>query len=148
MKVVITSGYFDPVHVGHIECLELAKELGDKLIVIVNNDHQAHLKKGKAFMPVHDRAKIIQALSCVDEVFMSIDTDRSVCESIEAIWRQHTGNVKEIIFAKGGDRMSSEIPEATLCNNLRIKIVDGLGLKIRSSSDLTAAYTHLLKNPE
>jgi cytidyltransferase-like protein len=148
MKVIITSGYFDPVHVGHVECLELAKELGDKLIVIINNDHQAHLKKGRAFMPDHDRKKIIEAFSCVDEVFVSIDTDNSVCKSIEALWRQHTGLAEEIIFAKGGDRMSSEIPEATLCNNLHIKIVDGLGAKVRSSSDLTAAYTHLLKKPE
>ena len=99
-------------------------------------------------MPDHDRKKIIEAFSCVDEVFVSIDTDNSVCKSIEALWRQHTGLAEEIIFAKGGDRMSSEIPEATLCNNLHIKIVDGLGAKVRSSSDLTAAYTHLLKKPE
>jgi D-beta-D-heptose 7-phosphate kinase/D-beta-D-heptose 1-phosphate adenosyltransferase len=145
MKIIITSGYFDPVHVGHVECLELARGLGDKLIVIINNDHQAHLKKGKAFMSDHDRSKIIQAFADVDEVFISIDTDNSVCKSIEAVWRQYTGIAEEIIFAKGGDRMSSEIPEATLCNSLNIKIVDGLGAKIRSSSDLTAAYAHLLK---
>ena len=144
MKVVITSGYFDPVHVGHVECLELAKKLGDKLIVIINNDHQAHLKKGKAFMPDYDRSKIIQAFAVVSEVFVSIDTDNSVCKSIEAVWKQHAGIAKEIIFAKGGDRMSSEIPEAPLCDSLGIKIVDGLGAKIRSSSDLTAAYAHIL----
>ena len=59
MKTVATSGYFDPLHVGHLECLELAKQLGDKLIVIVNSDLQAKLKKGKSFMNQEDRMKII-----------------------------------------------------------------------------------------
>ena len=70
MKIVATSGYFDPLHVGHLECLELAKELGDKLIVIVNSDLQARLKKGKPFMNEQDRLKIVSALKCVDEVFL------------------------------------------------------------------------------
>ncbi|HIL98565.1 MAG TPA: cytidyltransferase [Pseudomonadales bacterium] len=144
MRIVITSGYFDPIHIGHLECLELAKELGDKLVVIVNNDHQAHLKKGKAFMSCHDRMKIVQALECVDETFLAVDTDRSVCLSIEAVWRMYS-DAQEVIFAKGGDRLSTEIPEATTCHSLKIKIVDGLGAKIRSSSDLTVAYGTLLK---
>ena len=137
MKIVITSGYFDPIHVGHLECLELARELGDKLVVIVNNDHQAALKKGRAFMPVQDRVKIVSALRCVDDVFLAIDTDASVCNSIEGVYNEHSSIDNEFIFAKGGDRMSSEIPEAQLCKRLNIKIVDGLGAKIRSSSDLT-----------
>tara|TARA_A100001515_G_scaffold99033_1_gene79935 strand:+ start:326 stop:754 length:429 start_codon:yes stop_codon:yes gene_type:complete len=137
MKIVITSGYFDPIHVGHLECLELARELGDKLVVIVNNDHQAALKKGRAFMPVQDRVKIVSALRCVDDVFLAIDTDASVCNSIEGVYSEYSSIDNEFIFAKGGDRMSSEIPEAQLCKRLNIKIVDGLGAKIRSSSDLT-----------
>jgi cytidyltransferase-like protein len=137
MKIVITSGYFDPIHVGHLECLELARELGDKLVVIVNNDHQATLKKGRAFMPVQDRVKLVAALRCVDEVFLAIDTDASVCNSIEGVYNEYSSVENKIIFAKGGDRMSSEIPEAQLCKRLNIKIVDGLGAKIRSSSDLT-----------
>ena len=137
MKIVITSGYFDPIHVGHLECLELARELGDKLVVIVNNDHQAALKKGRAFMPVQDRVKIVSALRCVDDVFLAIDTDASGCNSIEGGYNEYSSIDNEFIFAKGGDRMSSEIPEAQLCKRLNIKIVDGLGAKIRSSSDLT-----------
>ena len=62
MRKIAVSGYFDPLHVGHLECLELAKELGDKLIVIVNSDHQAKLKKGKPFMKEKDRLKIVSAL--------------------------------------------------------------------------------------
>ena len=49
MKVVAVSGYFDPIHVGHLEYLRLSKKLGDKLVVIVNNNHQCVLKKGKPF---------------------------------------------------------------------------------------------------
>jgi len=129
MKRVVTSGYFDPLHVGHLECLELAKELGDKLIVIVNSDFQANLKKGKSFMNEKDRMKIISALKCVDEVFLSIDKDKSQCESLKYL--------KPDIFAKGGDRTSDEIPEAKVCRDFNIKIIDGLGEKIRSSSELT-----------
>jgi len=137
MRVVITSGYFDPIHVGHVECLELSKKLGDKLIVIVNNDYQASLKKGKSFMPQGDRIRIVGALGCVDNIFLAIDSDKSVCSSIKILWEAWSGLADEIIFAKGGDRMTSEIPEAILCKELGIEIVDGLGAKIRSSSDLT-----------
>ena len=129
MKIVATSGYFDPLHVGHLECLELAKKLGDKLIVIVNNDLQATLKKGKSFMSEKDRLKIVSALKCVDEVFLSIDKDKSQCESLRYL--------KPTIFAKGGDRTSGEIPESKVCKELNIEIIDGLGAKIRSSSSLT-----------
>ena len=128
MKVVV-SGYFDPLHVGHIEYLELAKELGTKLVVIVNNDHQCELKKGKSFMKEEDRLKIVKSLSIVDEAFLSIDRDRTVCDSLAAI--------NPDIFANGGDRHVNEIPESAVCKELGIKMIDGLGSKIRSSSDLT-----------
>ena len=129
MTVVAVSGYFDPLHVGHLEYLEMAKQLGDKLIVIVNSDKQAELKKGKSFMNENDRVEIIGALKCVDEVFLSIDEDKSVCKSLEAI--------KPDIFANGGDRSLSEIPETAVMEKYNIKMVDGLGEKIRSSSAIT-----------
>ena len=127
--VVAVSGYFDPIHVGHLEYLQLASKLGDKLIVIVNNNHQAKLKKGEFFMHEKDRIQIVAALRCVDEVFLSIDTDSSVCKSLEA--------VKPNIFANGGDRSLDEIPETAVMKKYDIKLLDGLGDKIRSSSDLT-----------
>jgi|TARA_Y100000034_G_C6743545_1_gene330092 cytidyltransferase-like protein len=135
MKIVINSGYFDPLHVGHLECMELSKELGDKLVIILNSDDQCVMKKGKFFMPSDEKKKILLALKLVDEVFVSIDKDKSVCESIKAIAEKYKGN--EIIFAKGGDRFSHEIPEVKLCKELGVKIVDGLGEKIQSSSGLT-----------
>lgn len=126
-RTVVASGYFDPIHVGHIEYLEMAAKLGDKLIVIVNNDNQAVLKKGTPFMTEGDRLKIVSSLKCVDEVFLSIDEDPTVCRSLQA--------VNPDVFAKGGDRFVDEIPEATTCKEIGAEIVDGLGMKIRSSSD-------------
>ena len=126
-RTVVASGYFDPIHVGHIEYLEMAAKLGDKLIGIVNNDNQATLKKGTPFMTEGDRLKIVSSLKCVDEVFLSIDEDPTVCRSLQA--------VNPDIFAKGGDRFVDEIPEATTCKEIGAEIVDGLGMKIRSSSD-------------
>ena len=128
--VVAASGYFDPIHIGHIEYLEKAKSLGDKLIVIVNNDKQTIMKKGKEFMPFKERLAVVKALRCVDEVFPSIDEDKTVCKSLESV---HPN-----IFAKGGDRFSGEIPESPICKKLGIKIIDGLGDKIQSSSNLIA----------
>ena len=126
---VAVSGYFDPIHVGHLEYLKMAKELGDSLVVIVNNNYQCKLKKGKPFMDQNDRLEIVKALRFVDEVFLSIDRDRTVCKSLEA--------VRPNIFANGGDRATSEVPETPICKKYNIKMVDGLGDKIRSSSNLT-----------
>ena len=134
-KIIIASGYFDPIHAGHIEYLKLAKSLGGKLVVILNNDKQAILKKGRTFMPQEERKIILDALKFVDEIFLSVDEDKSVCKSIKAIAEKY--KEKEIFFSKGGDRFSSEIPEAKICGELGIKIKDGLGKKIQSSSNLT-----------
>src|SRR4030042_4397528 len=106
MRIIAVSGYFDPLHIGHIELFKLAKALGDKLIVIINNDKQTEMKKGKYFMPVEERGRIIQELQCVDEVFISVDEDRTVCESLRT--------VKPHVFANGGDRHNYEIPEAVV----------------------------------
>ena len=129
MKVIAISGYFDPIHVGHLEYINMAKKLGDKLVVIVNNNYQCELKKGKPFMDERDRVIIVSNLKNVDEVFLSIDKDKTVCASLEKI--------KPDIFANGGDRKNYEIPESVICKKYDIKIIDGLGEKIRSSSDLT-----------
>ena len=128
-KVVVVSGYFDPLHIGHLELIEKAKALGTKLIVILNSDHQCKLKKGKAFMPENEKKKILEALRHVDEVVVSIDKDQTQRETLKML--------KPDIFAKGGDRFVGEIPETPICNSLGIKVIDGLGEKIQSSSGLT-----------
>jgi D-beta-D-heptose 7-phosphate kinase/D-beta-D-heptose 1-phosphate adenosyltransferase len=131
-KIVIASGYFNPLHVGHLEYLELAKKLGDKLIVIINNDEQVKIKGSTPFMNQEDRLRIVKGLKCVDEVFLSIDEDASVCKSIEFLAKTKGAN----IFAKGGDRNTGNIPEKEICDKLEIEIIDGLGAKIRASSEL------------
>ena len=129
MKKVCISGYFDPLHIGHLEYINKAKELGDYLVVIVNNNLQCKLKKGKFFMDEKDRVEIIKNLKSVDEVFLSIDKDKTVSKSLEKL--------KPSVFANGGDRKNYEIPESKICKEHGIEIIDGLGDKIRSSSDLT-----------
>ena len=128
---VAVSGYFNPLHVGHLEMITKAKKLGDKLIAIVNNDKQVALKGSVPFMPEKDRLKIIAALRDVDQVFLSIDKDKTVCRSLDKI--------KPNIFANGGDRKSiGDVPEYPTCQKLGIKMVDGLGKKIRASSEMIA----------
>lgn len=127
-KRIAVSGYFDPLHAGHIEYFKLAKALGDKLIVILNNDEQCILKKRRYFMSQEQRRIILEAIKYVDEVYMSIDDDETVCKSLQVVHPD--------IFAKGGDRYKDEIPEADICKKLGIKIVDELGKKIESSSEL------------
>ncbi len=138
ITVVITSMYANPLHPGHIECLEMARELGDKLVVIVNNDHQQQLKIGKIFQDEDFRMRVISALKAVDSVLLSVDRDGSVCESIETVVineRMVLGEDTNFIFAKGGDRFVSNIPEVEVCNKLGVKIVDGLGAKTHNSTE-------------
>lgn len=137
-KVVATSGYFDPLHHGHIELFKLSKQLGEYLIVVVNNDNQTIQKKGYVFMPAEEKAKIISELRCVDEVFISIDEDQTQCKTLEYL--------KPHIFAKGGDRYAYEIPEALICKKCRIQIIDGVGAKIQSSSELVEKAKRKIDN--
>ncbi len=126
--IVVASGYFNPLHFGHVEYLEKSKELGDILVVIVNNNKQTLLKKGKVLIKAIDRVKVVRALECVDLVIESVDEDRTVCKTLAALHPD--------IFTNGGDQSNSSIPEAEVCERLGIKMVDGLGSKVESSSDI------------
>jgi len=127
-KIVCVSGYFDPIHVGHLEYFKKSKKIGTTLMVIINNDKQAILKKGKPFMPVDERVKIIKELRCVDIVVKSIDTDRTVCKTLETV------EPKPDYFCNGGDQNNHTIPETEVCNKRGIELRDGFGNKIQSSS--------------
>lgn len=125
-KVVCVSMYADPLTPGHVQVLELAKKLGDKLFVIINNDEQASMKKGKAFIPAIDRLRIVRALACVDGACIASDKDRTVRETLR--------QVQPDIFANGGDvTPDSPAPEKPICDELGIEMVYGLGPKISSS---------------
>lgn len=129
--VVAVSGYFNPIHVGHLEMMERSKKLGDKLVAIVNSDYQVKLKGSVPFMPEKDRIKIVKAIRWVDDAVLSIDRDKTVCKSLAKLHPD--------IFANGGDRKNlNDVPEFAICEKLGIKMVDGLGRKIRSSSILIA----------
>ncbi len=125
--VVAVSGYFNPLHIGHVRYLKEAKKLGTKLIVIINSDKQCKLKGSFAFMNEKERAEIVSSLKPVDEVVLSIDNDKTVCKTLESI--------KPDIFAKGGDRTLDNIPEKEICEKLGIKMVFNVGGgKVQSSS--------------
>jgi cytidyltransferase-like protein len=127
-KIVCVSGYFDPIHIGHIEYFKKSKEIGTKLMVIVNNDDQARLKKGRPFMPCKERIRLIEELKCVDIVVESIDTDRTVCNTLSTV------EPKPDFFCNGGDQNNNTIPEGPVCQARNIELRDGFGEKIQSSS--------------
>jgi cytidyltransferase-like protein len=133
MKIVIVSGYFNPLHKGHIEYFNKSKEHGDKLYVIVNNDKQRELKGSKEFQDENERMFIIRNLKMVDRVFLSTDLDRTVCNTLGMI-RSLEDPLNELLFANGGDQNNDTIPERPICHWLGIKLIDGLGDKIQSSS--------------
>lgn len=137
MRIVIISGYFDPITVGHLEYIKLSKKIaeGGKLLVIVNNDEQAILKKGKSFISCDDRILILNEIKNVDEVIKSIDKNRTVCDTLKYIYSVYKNN--ELWFVNGGDQFNDNIPEKPICEELGIELMDGLGYKIRSSSWLT-----------
>lgn len=148
MNVLIGSGYFDPIHPGHIEYIQAivkaTKLHGGIFYIIVNNDHQASLKKGKPFMNQNDRMTVVSSLEGVrpENVILSIDEDGSVSKTIEYIakvlkpMRSATNRyVDNIYFVKGGDRKADEIPESVICKAMNVVILDkGYGEKIRHSS--------------
>jgi len=132
-KAVIVSGYFNPIHKGHIEYFNNSKALADELFVIVNSDLQRGLKGSKEFQKEQERLFIVQNIKAVDRAIISVDKDRTVCESIRAIFETY-GKEYQLSFANGGDQNNNSIPEAPICNQLKIELIDGLGDKIQSSS--------------
>lgn len=141
--IVVVSGGFDPIHVGHIRMIKAAKRLGDKLIVILNNDNWLKAKKHHVFMPEAERKEIIESLTAVDKVVLTQHKkntkDMSVCVSLKKIHPD--------IFANGGDRTNKNIPEVPLCKRLGIKMLFnvGQGGKVQSSSWLLQKYVTAVK---
>ena len=132
-KAIIVSGYFNPIHKGHLEYFNNAKDLADELFVIVNSDLQRVLKESKEFQKEEERLFIVQNIKAVDKAFISVDKDRTVRASIRAIFEDY-GNEYQLGFANGGDQDNNSIPEAPICKELGIQLIDGLGDKIQSSS--------------
>jgi cytidyltransferase-like protein len=138
-KIIITSGFFNPIHVGHLNLLKEAKSAGDFLVVIVNNDDQVRLKGSVDFMPEQERMALIESIKYVDAVFLSIDrfADKDgipIPESLRAVSKLYPG---ELFFAKGGDRNYDNIPEVErkVCDECKIRVISNVGGgKVQSSS--------------
>jgi cytidyltransferase-like protein len=143
MKRVIVSGYFNPLHGGHLDMIEAAEQLGDYLIVIVNNDDQQRIKKGKIILGQDNRARLMNALKHVHEVVIAVDKDAPVIETLRQIAAVYPDD--ELIFANGGDRDSDKVtPETAVCAELGIRMVYGVGGtdKADSSTRINQALGH------
>ncbi len=145
MKRVIVSGYFNPLHGGHLDMLEAARALGDYLIVIVNNDTQQILKKGKVILDEMNRMRLISALRAVDEVVLSVDEDPPVIHTLRKIALKYSDD--KLVFANGGDRDGQRVvPESDVCENLEIEMAFGVGsdkvVKRDSSSRINQETGH------
>jgi len=141
-KTVAISGGFDPIHIGHVRLLKSAKSLGDKLIVIINNDNWLKAKKSYAFLDQKERKAVLEAIRWVDKVVITSHPkntkDHSVCKEL--------AKIKPDVFANGGDRKAGNIPEYELCDKLGIKMVFNVGGgKAQSSSDLVKKVRKLKK---
>ena len=146
--IVAVSGGFDPAHVGHIRLFHDAKKLGDRLIVILNNDNWLLAKKRYVFMPEHERKELLEALGDVDEVILTEhrrnSKDMSICQELLKI--------KPDIFANGGDRYPKNIPapEVKTCKAIGCKMVYNIGKggKVQSSSWLSKKLLRSFKNKQ
>lgn len=134
--LVIVSGYFNPMHVGHLDYIESAKSYAKNLIAIVNNDTQVSLKGSIPFMQAEERLRLVSRLRAVDDAILSIDTTPSVNETIRKIVKMNQG--QKIVFATGADHTKENTKaETLLCESLGIDIIYGAGgKKVQSSSEL------------
>jgi cytidyltransferase-like protein len=132
-KAIMVSGYFNPLHKGHLEYFNNAKALCDELFVIVNSDYQRELKGSKPFQDEKERLLIVSNIKAVDKAVLSVDKDRTVCESIRMLFTRY-GKDYDLAFANGGDQNNETIPEIPVCKELGVALIDGLGDKIQSSS--------------
>ena len=132
-KVIIVSGYFNPLHKGHLDLFKKAKSLGDTLWVIVNSDFQRELKGSKPFMDENERLIIIQSIKYVDYALISNDRDKTQCYTLQQFHDMFSDKY-DLAFANGGDQNNDTISEREVCERLGIELLDGLGDKIQSSS--------------
>ena len=148
MKIAIVSGYFNPLHGGHLDMIEAARALGDKLVVIINNDQQQLLKKGKVILDEANRMRLMRALRDVDDVVLSVDTDPGQSQTLRKVRELYPSD--ELIFCNGGDRDPNKhaLPENEMqsCTDCDIRLVFGVGShnveKRDSSTRINQALGH------
>jgi len=133
LKAIIVSGYFNPLHKGHLELFQKAKASGDQLWVIVNSDLQRELKGSKVFMDENERLLIVSAIGIVDKAFISLDKDKTQCATLADLADKYSTDYV-LYFANGGDQSNDSILEVPVCKEKGINLLEGLGDKIQSSS--------------
>ena len=141
MRVVVISGYFNPIHSGHIEYIKAASRLGDKLVVIVNSDEQVKIKGSEPFMDEVERMKVAGAIKGVDRVILSVDEDESVVETIKLLHNEYELDYffDKMCFCNGGDRTKGNSPEEQYCEKNDIHTIYNVGGgKTQSSSSILA----------
>ena len=116
-KIIVVSGYFNPLHKGHLELFNKSKEFGDYLVVIVNSDLQRELKGSKEFQNEDERLEIISSLKPVSQAIISIDKDRTQCETLRMLYEKYS-HTYTLAFANGGDQNNDTIPERVVCEEL------------------------------
>ncbi len=133
-KIVIVSGYFNPIHSGHISLFKEAKKLGDELIIILNNDNQVKMKGSVPFMEENERKVVTESIKYVDHVIVAVDEDGTVCRTIERAHSIFSGEGISFIFANGGDRKEGNVPEYNVCGDLQIEMKYNIGGEKSQSS--------------
>jgi cytidyltransferase-like protein len=134
-KIVCTSGGYDPVHPGHLSCIQESRHYGDTVVVIVNGDTFLKKKKGKPFMDLKTRVEIMSYINGVDYIIpFDIENDQTVIQALKKI--------KPHVFTKGGDRIDeTSIPEWATCVEHNIQVISGVGYdKLWSSSDFLKSW--------
>ena len=135
-RAAIVSGYFNPLHIGHLQMMEAARELGDgHLVVIVNSDEQQRMKKGKVIFTEDVRLRIVKALRVVDDAFVAVDTDGSVTDSLRKVRAAYPDS--DLVFCNGGDRRDPDAmpsSESAVCAELGIEMAFGVGGEDKADS--------------
>jgi len=121
-KILILSGYFDPLHSGHIYYFSESKKLGGRVIVILNNEGQSRLKRGYHLIGVDERKKILESIKFIDEVFVSIDHGPTQCDTLAYLADKYKNKNCKLYFVKSGEWKEENLKEAPLCQKLGIKI--------------------------
>ena len=137
--VVVLSGGFDPMHVGHLRMIQESAKMAQIVVVGVNSDEWLMRKKGDVFMPCEERLEMVQGTRGVAKAMEFDDNDNSACDllrRVRALWPNF-----KVAFANGGDRTSDNIPEIPVADELGVHLIWGVGGgKIQSSSDLVNSH--------
>ena len=133
--VLILSGGFDPLHVGHVRMIQHARDLAALVVVGVNSDTWLERIRGQAHMPFEERREVVASIRGVTSAVGFEDEDGTARGLIKMVHTMSPG--AKIAFGNGGDRTALNVPEVDLCKELGVDLVWGLGgERVGASSEL------------